>query len=284
MDLIQFFNVFGTNEKVIDFFIKNDLIYKYFKCEKCDYSTSLTLKKGHYKFRCCRSDCRCEKSAFYGTILFNSKVDYTRIMLCAYLWLNKLPLTKIYETSGLNHITGADYISLFKEIILSTLESEYNIIGGDGIVVEIDETKISKKTTNKEDIWIFGGIERTQEKKIFLIRVKDRKSTTLSEEIIKYIKSGSIINSDMWKGYCNSEELGFNHFKVNHSKYFRDPESGACTNTIEGIWSGIKRTLQNYVKNEENINSGLFEYIWRRKNKNNEWNAFINALKMNHIE
>ena len=251
--------MFGRNEKVVDFFIKNDLIYKDFKCEKCNYSTSLTLKKNNYKFRCCRSDCRSEKSAFYGTILFNAKVNYTKIMLCAYLWLNNLSLTKIYENSGLNHITGAAYISLFKEIILSSLEQEDTQIGGNGIVVEIDETKLSKNTTNNEDIWIFCGVERTQEKKIFLVHINDRKSTTLSDEITKHIKIGSIIYSDMWKGYCKLEDLGFHYLKVNHSKHFKDPKSGACTNTIEGIWSGIKRTLPSYMKNEENLNSGLFE-------------------------
>ena len=50
------------------------------------------------------------------------------------------------------------------------------------------------------------------------------------------------------------------------------------------IWSGIKQTLPNHIRTDDNINSKLFEFIWRRKNKNNEWNAFINAMKNNHIE
>ena len=38
------------------------------------------------------------------------------------------------------------------------------------------------------------------------------------------------------------------------------------------------------MKTDDNINSKLFEFIWRIKNKNNEWNAFINAIKSNSIE
>ena len=78
-------------------------------------------------------------------------------------------------------------------------------------------------------------------KKIFLVRVKDRKSSTLIQEIKKHIKTGSIIYSDMWKGYCKLEQFGFSHLTVDHSKHFKDPKTGACTNTIEGIWSGINK-------------------------------------------
>ena len=119
----------------------------------------------------------------------------------AYLWLNKSPLTRNYSICGLNHITAADYIGLFKEIILSSLNPEDTIIGCDGIVVEIDETKLIKNNINKEDGWMFGGVEKTQEKNIFLVKINDRKADTLIDEIKKHIKVGSVIHSDMWKGY-----------------------------------------------------------------------------------
>ena len=50
------------------------------------------------------------------------------------------------------------------------------------------------------------------------------------------------------------------------------------------IWSGIKQNLLNHTKTDDNINSKLFEIIWRIENKNNEWNAFINVIKANHIQ
>jgi transposase-like protein len=186
--------------------------------------------------------------------------------------------------SGLNHITASGYINLFKEIILSSLDSEDTIIGGDEIVVEIDESKFGKINKNKDELWIFGGIERTPEKKIFLVHVKDRTSSTLINKIQKHIRVGSIIYSDMWKGYCKLGQYGFSHLTVNHSKYFRDPITKVFTNTIEGIWSGIKQILPNHMKTEDNINSKLFEIIWRRKNKNNDWNSFLNAMKKIHVE
>ena len=71
----------------------------------------------------------------------------------------------------------------------------------------------------------FGGVERTPEKKVFLVHIRDRKSSTLIHEIRNHIKIGSIIYSDMWKGYCKLEEYGFKHYTVNHSKYFKPSPS-----------------------------------------------------------
>ena len=158
MDLKNFFDEFGTHDKVIEYFIKNDLIYKDFKCEKSNNQTRLVFKT-HWIFICCKSDCRAEKSAFYGTILFNSKIDYSRIMICVYLWINKSPLTKIYIMAGLHHNTGGAFINLFKEIIVASLDPDDTIIGGNGIVVEIDESKISKTKNNVEEHLIFGELK-----------------------------------------------------------------------------------------------------------------------------
>ena len=169
MDLVKFFEIFGTHEKVIDFFIKNGFIYKDFKYEKenCGSITSLAFRKNNWVFRCHRSGCGAEKSAFYGTILFNSRVDYSRIMICAYLWINKSPLTKINNMSGLNHITVSYYVNLFKEIIISSLDPEDTIIGGDGVVVEIDETKFVKINNNNKEIWIFWELNEVWRKGCF---------------------------------------------------------------------------------------------------------------------
>ncbi|KAG1127369.1 hypothetical protein G6F38_013689 [Rhizopus arrhizus] len=56
--------------------------------------------------------------------------------------------------------------------------------------------------------------------------------------------TGSHVMVDCWKGYKGIDSDPSRNLiveTVNHSKTFRDPKTGACTNTIEGTWNGIKR-------------------------------------------
>lgn len=157
------------------------------------------------------------------------------------------------------------------------------MVGGPGIIVEIDESKIAKRKYHKghhvEGAWVFGGIERTEQKKVFITEVADRTAETLLDAISRFIRPGSIIYSDMWRGYTGiSDELGLEHFSVNHSVEFVDSETGVHTNTIEATWCGLKLLIpkRNRTKGIENH---LWEYVWRKLHYTSLWSSFLVALK-----
>jgi len=82
-------------------------------------------------------------------------------------------------------------------------------IGGDGLVVEIDENMFSKRKANIGRVlppqWIFGGLcLETQE--CFLVKVDNRNAKTLMTAISENIETGFIIFSDSWRSY-KTEEL-----------------------------------------------------------------------------
>jgi hypothetical protein len=83
---------------------------------------------------------------------------------------------------------------------------------------------------------------------IFFEIVEDRSRNTLIEIIRRKIAPGTLILTDMWRGYLGLEticiDLGFRHQTVNHSENFVDVETGAHTQTIEGMWSVIKRVMR----------------------------------------
>ncbi|GFU74652.1 mitotic-spindle organizing protein 2A [Trichonephila clavipes] len=69
-----------------------------------------------------------------------------------------------------------------------------------------------------------------------------------------------------WFGKSMNE--GYRHLTVNHSLTFKDPETGAHTNAIEGTWSAIKRNLKGHTAHVEGqFDSYLAEYMWRRSNE-----------------
>jgi transposase-like protein len=142
-------------------------------------------------------------------------------------------------------------------------------IGGEGVIVEIDESKFGKRKYHTghrvEGSWVFGGREREDKRKCFFEVVEKRDKETLLEIIKRKIVKGSIIISDCWKAYDCLESEGYRHLTVNHSENFKDPETGAHTNSIEGTWQKIKHGV-HFPK--FGIKSGflggyLAEYHWR---------------------
>ncbi|KMQ82689.1 protein tssc4-like isoform x1 protein [Lasius niger] len=99
--------------------------------------------------------------------------------------------------------------------------------------------------------------------------------------------------SDCWKAYACLEDEGFEHLSVNHSLTFKDPDTGAHTNSIEGTWGAIKKMIKGKkrvkVKNEDGEDMGrglegyLAEYIWRRCHKEGDgrtvFGEFIKAIR-----
>ncbi|EIE75601.1 hypothetical protein RO3G_00305 [Rhizopus delemar RA 99-880] len=65
---------------------------------------------------------------------------------------------------------------------------------GQPIVVEIDESKFGKRKYNKgkrvDGVWVVGGVERTPERKVFLLTVPNRNQNTLKLIIDAFVKDG----------------------------------------------------------------------------------------------
>ena len=180
--------------------------------------------------------------------------------------------------------TVTAFTGYFRQLVGESLDIEDTVIGGEGIVVEIDECKLGKRKFNRghrvEGLWILGGVERTDARKMFLLEVPDRSADTLLPIIVSHVRPGSVIMTDMWRSYS---VLGggtyATHLTVNHSKEFINNDNGCCTNTIEGTWNGVKLSIQPRQRTRD-IAPGCFqEFIWRRKNKADLWEGFLNALR-----
>lgn len=77
-----------------------------------------------------------------------------------------------------------------------------------------------------------------------------------------FIKKESIIYSDRWWGYCNLNEFGYIHRKVNHPENFVDQETRCHKNTIEGNWFDLKRGVPISLRRRKYIKACLLRYIF----------------------
>ena len=168
--------------------------------------------------------------------------------------------------------TIIEWCHFLRECCTSIVLDYSTPIGGPGVEVEIDESKFGKRKYHKghkvEGQWVFGGREKKYKSKIFMVPVCNRKKETLLALIKKWILPGSIIHSDCWKAYSCLSKYGYTHLTVNHSKEFVNPETGACTNSIESDWRHAKLHMLKYGAHIGDHSWYLAEFMWRRKYHN----------------
>ncbi len=82
---------------------------------------------------------------------------------------------------------------------------------------------------------------------------------------MKFVKPGSKVYTDDWRGYeALTERFGYEHDSVNHSakEYVR---GDVHTNTIEGFWANVKRRINGtYVwVSRKHLQTYLREFEYR---------------------
>lgn len=281
MPFTELTQAFCSEEKTLQYLNEMEF-FEQKTCWKC--KRSMTIDFNRRSYRCNKRTCKKEISIFKHTFFENTKMPLNSLIWIAYMYLHKMPISGIISTSGIHSEAVSEWTKFIRQMVADCVESEQVKIGGPNIIIEVDETKLGKRKYHRghkvEGVWIIAGVERTNEKKLFLIEVEDRSASTILEVFRTFVLPGSVVYTDGWAAYpqvCN--ELNLEHHYVNHKHFFKDPNTGVHTNTVEGTNNGIKHLIKPRNRTKKNINDHLYYYIWRRQNKNNIWLAFINALK-----
>ena len=185
----------------------------------------------------------------------------------------------LYET-GLNRKTIWRLMKEVSSILVKSYYKKERTIGGDGVIVEIDEFKFGKRKYYKghrvERVWIFGMVEKTTNEKLNWLQLMYKTADTLTEKLIKNVDRNSTLYGDSWKGYKNIMNNFINHLTVNHSQNYKDPITGCHTNTIEGNWAGIKMHIPPSGNFKDRIHMYLVRYMLLR---NETTHPLISILK-----
>ncbi|EGZ26929.1 hypothetical protein PHYSODRAFT_257615 [Phytophthora sojae] len=138
-------------------------------------------------------------------------------------------------------------------------------VGGEGHVVEIDETSLKKKSKYNRgkhypDVWLFGGVDKTTNKRFGILTYSNRTKPVLTTIIKQYIKPGTTIMSDQYASYVSVNQK---HTLANYKPL--QLRTGAHTNRIEGTWEiRIKQHIKRMRRMSVNmIPEYLDEYLWR---------------------
>jgi hypothetical protein len=101
-----------------------------------------------------------------------------------------MPINSIIKTSGVFSESVCAWTSYLRQLLGDAVEMETVKVGGENIIVEIDETKLGKRKYNRrhrvEGVWVVAGVERTSAKKIFAMEVENRNAETITKIIETY--------------------------------------------------------------------------------------------------
>lgn len=251
-------------------------------CIKCGFDVKLSSRRRD-EVICTAKFCKHRANIWKDTIFYLSKLNKTKILRILELWMQKASYNVI------SYVTRTDRKTIWRLMckVSALLNAKYYNncpkIGGDNMIIEIDESKFGKRKYNRghsvEGVWIFGMVERSEQRKIHLVAVDNRKAETLLTKLTNNIKNDSVIYSDCWKGYKNVIHSFIDHLQVNHSKNFKDPITGTHTNTIEGNWAGIKMNVPFRGRTKEKINLYLIRYmLLRNESSKHPLKSIINYL------
>ena len=299
------YDKFCSHFELINLLIEIGLIADTNPCLLCGGQMHKFKEGDHWFWICCRrvDGVKCQrnkKSIRTGTIFGNSQLSTQSILQIMWHFFHHLSEQLCVECTKLsskNNITIVKWYKLCREVCTEWFWKPDNTpkLGGFGQIVEMDESffpgqpkynrgrRLGEDSWNDGEKWGFGLVQRGCLDAIIEQVPSNRSRATLIPTIDRHCLDGTIFCSDGWKAYNKLKEHilldNCEHFSVNHSKNFVDPETGAHTQTIEGLWRHCKTFLPTFGMKSKDLNTYIGSFLWHRYCKQRKLDMFIKFLE-----
>ena len=234
--------------------------------------------------QCNEKECRLQFSVTVGTIMERSKIPLNKWLLAMHLMSSS---KKGYSAHQLHRTLGITYQSawfLAHRIREAMKDMNPAPMGGEGKVIEADETYHGKRETPRKDRTartkpsknskrggadkrvIFGLVERGGKARTF--HINQATAWEVRKIIVRHVSRKSDLHTDEARIYSELGKEFDAHKTVIHSK-FEYVRGNVHTNTVENVWSVFKRGMKGIYQHcgEAHLHRYLAEFDFRYNNR-----------------
>ncbi len=241
-------------------------------------------------WRCLTRGCEKERNKISirkDSFFENFRISLVDIFTVAFCWSQDKSILDVGRDFTINKKTTIKIYSMLRTMAGNCVDNEEFMLGGQGVICQIDESLFSHKIkahrgrSPRSQIWVFGIVE-VGTGNFYVEVVPNRSAEVLLPIIRRVVRSGSIVCSDEWAAYNNIQSnLNLEHRTVNHSIYFVDPVSGTYTQNIESCWNVLKYKIKKMKGvRREMLSEYLKEFMWRKRRSFNTWLALFALMRV----
>jgi hypothetical protein len=133
---------------------------------------------------CTWKECKRNFSNFTGTILSGTHLSHILVLKIINLWSLKITPLLISQVLFIKPKEVTIVLNLLQELdLFNTYIECMPPIGGENVIVEVDESKFGKRKNNRghhvDGVWVVGIVERTELRRLVLMPVIQRGLSTL---------------------------------------------------------------------------------------------------------
>ena len=241
-------------------------------CLRCG-DMSISRLREYDKYEC--NSCRYQFTVTAGTIMHGSHLPLRKWFLAIYLMCTSkkgISANQLGGMIGVSYKTAWYLCHRIREAMESGNLDGPTLFG----IVEVDETwltdprgrKPGDKRKRPPQIYIAGAIQRGGN--VRLARVPNLKGKTLKGFIRKHVKDeAEAIYTDNLRSYLGIADENTRHEIISHE--WEWVRGDIHTNTIENVWSLLKRSIVGAFHNisVKHLDRYLEELEWRFNNRDN---------------